>query len=165
MTFTVFGIAQTKGSTRAFVPKGWTRPVITNSNRNAKSWEALIAHGAGEALLQHGRRGVVFLGPMRLAVAFHLPRPKGLPKTKDTAHVKAPDCDKCARCVLDALSGVVYRDDAQVVRLEVSKQYAALGDSPRAEITIEPLGAAERLFTERDHVEHSQAETAAVSPD
>ena len=165
MTFTVFGIAATKGSTRAFVPKGWTRPIITNTNRSAKSWEALVAHAAGEELLKFGRRGVVFLGPMRLAVAFYYPRPKSLPRTKETPHIKSPDCDKGARCVLDALSGVVYRDDAQVVQLEVTKQYAALGESPRAEITIEPLGAAERLFTERDHVEHSQAETAAVSPD
>ena len=164
MTFTVFGIAQTKGSTRAFVPKGWTRPIITNSNRNAKAWEALIAQAAGEELLKHGRRGVLFVGPMRVCAVFHLPRPKALPRTKDVAHTKAPDVDKLARC-LDALSGVVFRDDAQIVELDVRKCYAALGESPRAEITIEPLGAAERLFTERDHVEHSQAETAAVSPD
>ncbi|HEX4683627.1 MAG TPA: RusA family crossover junction endodeoxyribonuclease [Gemmatimonadaceae bacterium] len=142
LTFTVFGIAQTKGSTRAFVPKGWTRPIITNTNRNAKSWEALVAEAANRALTG---RGQLFHGAIELAIAFYLPRPKSLPRTKTVPHIKAPDVDKLARCCVDALSGVVFRDDAQVTELIVSKQYAAIGESPRAIVTIEPLSAAEQL--------------------
>ena len=36
-----------------------------------------------------------------------------------------PDCDNLSKTVLDALTGVLWRDDAQVVDLHVTKHYAA----------------------------------------
>ena len=36
---------------------------------------------------------------------------------------KKPDADNIAKVVLDALNGVAYRDDSQVVRLAVEKEY------------------------------------------
>ena len=35
----------------------------------------------------------------------------------------APDCDKLARAILDALTGVAYIDDAQVCKLSAAKVY------------------------------------------
>jgi len=154
LTFTVFGVAQTKGSARAFIPKGWTRPVITNSNKSAKSWEALIAEAAGRAL---DGRGTLFHGAIQLAIAFYLPRPKLLSRSRESAHVKAPDVDKLARCAIDALSAVLIRDDSQITDLHVTKAYAALGDSPRAVITLEPLDPTERLFWEADYDRQARA--------
>ena len=52
LTFTVYGVAQPKGSMRAFVPAGMKHPIITDSNRNAKAWAQLVAEGASRALGQ-----------------------------------------------------------------------------------------------------------------
>ena len=40
---------------------------------------------------------------------------------------KKPDTDNIAKAVLDALNGVAYNDDAQVVRLLVVKSYGTTG--------------------------------------
>ena len=52
LDFRVIGIAQPMGSKRAFTPPGWTRPIITDSNRNLKSWQELVSHAANDAI-QH----------------------------------------------------------------------------------------------------------------
>lgn len=38
---------------------------------------------------------------------------------------KKPDCDNIAKSILDALNGIAYDDDAQIVELSVSKVYSA----------------------------------------
>lgn len=50
--------------------------------------------------------------------------------------VKRPDLDNIAKAVLDALNGLAYQDDSQIVRLVVEKYYSAI---PGAEITIEEV--------------------------
>jgi Holliday junction resolvase RusA-like endonuclease len=129
--FTVFGIAQPKGSTRAFVPKGWTRPIITGDNPRTKGWQQLVAEQA-----QTVARDGLFLGPVVLRVTFHLPRPQSLPK-RVLHHTKKPDLDKLCRSTKDALKGVLYADDAQVVELDARKVYAAIGAAPCAIVTVE----------------------------
>ncbi len=47
-----------------------------------------------------------------------------------------PDVDKLARCALDALSGVVIKDDAQVVELYARKRY---GEPERLEVAVHEL--------------------------
>lgn len=46
---------------------------------------------------------------------------------------KKPDCDNVAKVILDALNGVAYKDDSQVVELECNKYYS---EDPRVEILI-----------------------------
>ena len=146
LAFRVIGIAQSMGSKRAFVPKGWTRPVITDSNRNLKSWQSLVAEAAARAISArqgHDRsagQGTeawrLLDGPVRLCIAFYLKRPKGLPK-KYVAHTKAPDVSKLVRSTEDALSGIVYRDDSQIVELVAGKYYAAVDDVPHCDIEVQ----------------------------
>lgn len=40
---------------------------------------------------------------------------------------KKPDVDNIAKCILDSLNGIAYRDDSQVVECTVKKVY---GDTP-----------------------------------
>ena len=47
-----------------------------------------------------------------------------------------PDLDNVAKGVLDALNGVAYVDDTQVVRLLVQKQYSL---EPRLVVTVKEL--------------------------
>jgi len=65
-----------------------------------------------------------------------LPRPKSAPKTKTPAAVKRPDVGKCARAILDAITGVVIVDDAQVTDLHATKRLAELGEPPGVRITV-----------------------------
>ena len=37
---------------------------------------------------------------------------------------KKPDCDNIAKIILDALNGIAYKDDKQVVKLQVNKYYS-----------------------------------------
>jgi len=135
LEFTVYGVAQPKGSTRAFMPKGARFPIVTSDNPKNKGWQQLVAEAASQAL---NGEDTLLEGPVRLEVRFALPRPKSLPK-RVTAHLKKPDLDKLIRAVKDALSKVVWQDDSQVVELEASKVYAAAGESPRALITVRPI--------------------------
>ncbi|MEM3050322.1 MAG: RusA family crossover junction endodeoxyribonuclease [Thermoplasmata archaeon] len=65
---------------------------------------------------------------VNLAFAFMRPRghygKKGLRRSAPCHKVSRPDLDKLARAVLDAITGVVIRDDAQVVRLQATKIFA-----------------------------------------
>ena len=140
LAFTVYGVASGMGSKRAFVPKGWTRPIITDSNRSLKSWQSLVADAASRAIADVSATWQLLDGPVRLTIAFYLPRPKSLPK-RVTAHTKAPDCSKLIRSTEDALTGVVYRDDSQVVEIVAGKFYAAPADSPHVDIRVEATAA------------------------
>mgnify|MGYP004476929401 CR=1 FL=1 len=46
---------------------------------------------------------------------------------------KKPDIDNIAKVVLDALNGIAYHDDTQVVGLAIAKAYS---EEPRLEITL-----------------------------
>ncbi len=139
LAFTVFGVAQPKGNMRAINIPGMKFPIVTDSNRSVKSWSQLVAEGANRALgaLPAAERGVLE-GPVRLTMAFYLPRPKkfqrrGVP----VAHLTAPDWDKLSRAVSDALTHVVYRDDKQVVEAIVGKFYAEVDGTPRVDVRVE----------------------------
>ena len=53
--------------------------------------------------------------------------------------MKKPDADNIAKIVLDALNGLAYGDDKQVVRLEVVKRYAA---APCVRVELEAVEGA-----------------------
>jgi|SRR5262245_1000620 len=138
VTFTVVGDPAPKGSTRAFVPFSWAREavragrapraVITRANPRAKDWEHRIATEAAQAL-----PGWLFVGPVIVSVTFRMLRP---PSVRRGHHTVKPDIDKLSRCVLDALSGVLFADDAQVIELHVRKVYAVSPAPPAARITV-----------------------------
>jgi len=67
---------------------------------------------------------------VEINVIFHMQRPKTVTRKEP---FKRPDIDKLARAVLDALTGVAYEDDEQVVKLVASKEYT---DNPGVTIKI-----------------------------
>lgn len=72
-------------------------------------------------------------GPLMISLDFAMPKPKGASKKQLMWHVKKPDVDNLAKSVKDAMKGIVFEDDSQVVRLEVKKAYA---DSPGVLIRV-----------------------------
>ena len=119
------GIPAPKGSTRAFYIKKLGRAVVTHDNKRTRPWEQAIL---AELLALHPQ---IHDGPVSVCMNFYLPRPRGhfgklglRPSAPRHHLVKPGDVDKLARTVLDALTGVVYRDDAQVTTIEARKHYA-----------------------------------------
>jgi len=150
MTFTVYGTPIPQGSTKAFTPKGWKRPVLTSDNARLKSWRQLVAEAAHLALLaQPAAERQLLLDAVTLTIAFALPRPLSLPK-RITAHTRKPDIDKLVRAVADAVTGILFRDDAQIVQLTATKCYAPLLSPPFVTITVAP--AAGNTFVQKGDV-------------
>lgn len=139
--FTVLGVAQTKGSGRAVVSNTTGEPFYKPDNPKTKGWQNTIAQGLAVEFARIRQTLLPFpCEAISLEVWFYLPRPKAL-LTKRLAgqaigHTKKPDVDKLVRAATDALTGIAWRDDAQVVDLFVHKRYCAPGEVPRARITI-----------------------------
>lgn len=127
--FVVYGKCQPAGSKRAFVHPKTGRAIVTDANAKSKPWQQEVAGAAHEAM--DGRPP--FTGPVELWVIFSLARPKGhygsgrnAGTVKDSAPMfptGRPDCTKLLRGLEDALTGIVWLDDAQVVLQKVSKVY------------------------------------------
>lgn len=47
---------------------------------------------------------------------------------------KKPDCDNIAKIICDALNGIAYYDDSQIVKIEVDKVY---NETPGVDVVIE----------------------------
>lgn len=66
-------------------------------------------------------------GPLSLSMILTVARPKGVSKAKRPMPAVKPDLDNLAKGILDCGNGVLWIDDAQLVRLSLEKQY---GDKP-----------------------------------
>jgi len=132
MHIRVNGTPQQQGSKTAFVIG--KRAIMKDANEKAlKPWRDQVANAAGE----EWGDAPLLTGPVKISVIFGFPRPKSHYGTGKNAHtVKAsaphfktstPDLDKLQRAIGDALTGKVFRDDAQVVVWDVLKVYASAG--------------------------------------
>lgn len=130
MRFTVLGTPIPQGSTKAFNRKGGGHPIVTADNPATKPWRRLVAAAA----MQAGVPMVSPETPMAVGVVFCFERPASAKKRRYPT--VRPDLDKLVRSCLDALTGIAWVDDAQVVALNVSKAYSS---PARAEIEVYPL--------------------------
>lgn len=123
---TVIGKPQPAGSKRGFSQGG--RVLIVDANKNAKPWQQEVAAAAMSEW-----HGEPLLGPLSLTLEFYLHRPKGqfgsgrnAGVVKDSAPkfpAVKPDTSKLVRGVEDALTGIIWRDDAQIVYQVAAKHY------------------------------------------
>lgn len=119
------GVPVPQGSTRAFVVNG--RAVTTAANVKTRPWRADIQFH----LRTHLVAGIDHpAGAVVVALDFVMPRRATEPKRTTPAHTRKPDLDKLIRAVLDALTGIVVTDDAQVTGIVASKRTAAVGEQP-----------------------------------
>ncbi len=116
--FFVPGIPAPKGSHRAFA-KGGRAWVTSDNPKTAVPWASAIT-----TIATHYRPPYLWLGPVNLEAIFYMPPPKGLPRTTYSWPTKKPDLDKLVRLLKDCLSGVFYRDDAQVHFIRATKLYS-----------------------------------------
>lgn len=83
----------------------------------------------------------VFLGPVKVDYAFYLPIPKSTSWIKQEQmiiglihHVKKPDLDNLAYVVTNAMKGIIYKDDSQIVFKTERKLY---GKTPHIVVKVE----------------------------
>lgn len=131
ITFQVLGVPIPKGSMKAFMRPGMKYPVVTHDNTKTKPW----ADGVKLAAQQHAPVGGPWDGAIELHASFYLPRPKSLPR-RVVYPTKKPDLDKLLRNIKDALKGIVYSDDAQVIDTHTFKRYATSEAPPQVFITV-----------------------------
>lgn len=127
-------------------PKGKHRPKFSTINGFAQAikvvsdveYENIIKLLFG---LAKAKDYDLFDKPIKMRIEAYFPIPKSFSKKQASAAVsgvlfpqKKPDADNIAKIVCDALNGVAYNDDTQVVSLTVLKKYAI---EPRVEVEIE----------------------------
>jgi len=138
--FTVYGQQITQGSKRAMpiyakggVPvqdkRGNTLTRVVNDNPKLDHWRQEVAYAAAK---QYDSE--LIRGPVRLTIDFYFPRPKShfgtgrnagkLKPSAPPAHIQKPDTLKLARAIEDALTGVVWHDDSQVVYHNLHKYWS-----------------------------------------
>ncbi len=131
----VIGTPITQGSKTAIMPRGASRPVVVEAGGEHRK-----AHAAWRKdIAAEGRRWAEDNGlprlldePLVVACHFALPRPVSA-KGRWPIGARSGDADKLARSALDAVTGVLIRDDCLIVRLTVTKDY---GDPPGVRILI-----------------------------
>lgn len=92
-------------------------------------------------------KGAPLSGPLRVDSVFVFPRTKGQTwKTKPMPrirHTKKPDRDNLDKACMDALTGLLWIDDAQACAGELEKWIAAGDEQPHCVITITQLSDTE----------------------
>lgn len=141
--FFIEGKPQPKARARTVRRHGITRTFTPESTRvNA----AKIAGAARDAMYAIGEKP--FTCPLKMILRIYV-RPSS--DTRKDAYMqmmagtikptKRPDLDNYMKQVMDALNGVVYLDDSQIVEVEASKIYAA---EPRIRVIIFDVNLNER---------------------
>lgn len=140
VTFTVYTVPQPQGSIRAFVNKVTGTARLTTTNKHLHAYRGDLTMIARRTLADENLQEPMAPKqyPVEMILEFTLPRPKTCPKWRWWPTV-TPDLDKLARGVFDSFTGVLYADDAQVVRVSMEKIY---GPIPQVRVSA-------RTMTER----------------
>lgn len=132
ISFFVPGIPAPGGSKKGFVNPKTGHVVIVDDAKYNKDWRKTVSAEAF-AHLQSINITTPMRCPLRVNVCFCLPRPKGhyrtgknvglLRRGSPVYHTIRPDATKLWRSTEDALTGIAWYDDAQIVSQRVRKTY------------------------------------------
>jgi Holliday junction resolvase RusA-like endonuclease len=145
---TVLGRAEPGGSKSAFTPPHASRPVLVDANPRAAPWKLVVASAVYDAWGEQP----LLTGPLEVQHDFYQRRPRSHYRTGRNEHLVRhsapafplvrPDYGKLARPVDDALTGLVWRDDAQIVEARIRKFY---GEPERLELRVYTIEVPARL--------------------
>lgn len=142
LDLTVRGNPVPQGRPRFFVRnrKGGGKCIGAFDPGKSKSWKETVK----TQVIEQG--ATMMRGALKLSLEFHFARPNGHFGTgKNTGIIRAsapqyhtvkPDADNCAKAIKDALKGICYHDDSQIVSLDVVKLYHA---EPHVRIVLQEL--------------------------
>lgn len=136
ITFTIPGQPVAKGRPK-FARRGSF--VATYTPEKTANYENLVKLAASQAMA--GR--LPSAAPLELEVCLSMQIPASWSKKKRSAAVlgavmptKKPDADNCLKGLKDGCNGIVWRDDAQVVRIILQKTYS---ETPMASVIVREL--------------------------
>ncbi|RIZ44678.1 crossover junction endodeoxyribonuclease RuvA [Pseudomonas aeruginosa] len=136
--FSVDGAPRGKGRPRAARTGAGVRMYTP---KQTEDYERSIAMAAQKALA--GRP--LIAGPVLIELRMFHPIPRSWSKKRQAMALVGEvmptvkcDADNCLKAVCDALNGVAWKDDTQVVNVMLAKRYAEV---PRVEVKIVPLMA------------------------
>lgn len=128
ISFFVPGKPATAGSKTGFYNKKAKHVIMAPANKRQKPW---MSHVQSIALDNY--KGKPITDPVSINLTFFWPRPKSHYRTGKNSHVlkdsapkkctTKPDLTKMLRAVEDALTGVIWKDDSQVVMFNCQKLY------------------------------------------
>ena len=149
--FTVLGKPATAGSKKAFALKRRdgsfvTRPNgspvinVTDDCKESRAWKQAVAWAARQKI---GAGAELLRDAVIAEMRFYRVRPKSHYRSGKNSHLlkpgappvptNKPDVLKTARAIEDALTGVLWVDDAQIVDEHLSKRW---GEPERVEVVI-----------------------------
>ena len=104
--------------------------VSTYTPTKTRDYEDLIKEAARKAMGSNE----VLETPVTVAIYITVPIPQSYSKKRTEAclsgserPIKKPDIDNVAKCFLDAMNEIVYKDDTQVLTLHITKVYGTVG--------------------------------------
>lgn len=132
--FIVPGKASPSGSKKAFAHPKTGRIIVMDTAKRKDSWQSRVSLFASQAMADVKLTAEEFTGPVTMSIEFYFSRPKSHFRTGRNAHLLKADapeqhiqkCDltKLVRCTEDALTGIAWKDDCQVVERLECKQWA-----------------------------------------
>jgi Holliday junction resolvase RusA-like endonuclease len=143
--FFVAGYPRPQGSKRAFILRNKAGQalgarVVEQGGEEHKAWRSQVRDCALKAW---GDFRELVKGPVGLTLHFHFVRPRAHYRTGRNSAIlrseaplapqKPPDLSKITRAIEDSLSGVIFRDDAQVVSMLLTKRW---GPRPGVEVKL-----------------------------
>jgi crossover junction endodeoxyribonuclease RusA len=134
--FFVAGLPYPKGSYAPILVGG---RLVTKTDKNLETWNSLTRAAARRAFGGVDGEQVID-GPISVEMEFVLPKKRGAGHA--STHVLAdvaPDADKLARAVGDAMIGIIYTDDARIVRLVVEKRWAHGAETTGVLVTVSEI--------------------------
>ena len=137
------------------LPQGKSRPkTVRLKNGMSHSYTPEATVSAEQAIRWHVSQvwhDAPLDEPISVAMVFVMPKPKSKPK-KAIWPTGKPDVDNVSKLVMDALNGLLWRDDSRVVGMALTKVY---GEKPgihlevmKPEVTAEELAALMESITE-----------------
>jgi Holliday junction resolvase RusA-like endonuclease len=104
--------------------------VSTYTPTKTRDYEDLIKEAAQKAMGSNE----ILETPVTVAIYITVPIPQSYSKKRTEAclkglerPIKKPDIDNIAKCFLDAMNEIVYKDDTQVLTLHITKVYGTVG--------------------------------------
>jgi len=153
--FFVPGTPATAGSKKAFYNAKIKRAMVVPANEEKeRPWRAVVSAFA----LQEWLDGPIQAGPLLLSTEFVLKRRKGdygtgrnagtLRDSAETWTLGKSDCTKFLRCLEDAMTGIIWRDDVQVALQVNAKRYANPGEPTGVHVRVYRLKQQPVLLSE-----------------
>jgi Holliday junction resolvase RusA-like endonuclease len=132
-SFTVFGVDPAPQGSKKYVgtrmsAAGNSIPMIVESSPKLPAWRKAVSDAVIAGMQASGNLDK-FDGAVKVEAVFYLTR---RPSVKRSLPIVPPDVDKLGRSLLDGITARsksgeilgVWKDDSQVVRLDISKVYA-----------------------------------------